>query len=179
MAVAVIVVFTVAGTLYLQGNLADSTHGELREETDVVAAALNQANDDHVLLDKIELGDTRVTLVADDGTVLYDSDESPADMANHADRPEIAEALADGDGISERSSSTMGETMLYNAGRLDDGSLLRTVSELHGSAHAVLLSNTVFCSPAQAGQIVVFLQYFTCSVVGLAVISFALLAAAA
>lgn len=132
MAVAVIVVFTVAGTLYLQGNLADSTHGELREETDVVAAALNQVNDDHVLLDKIELGDTRVTLVADDGTVLYDSDESPADMANHADRPEIAEALADGDGISERSSSTMGETMLYNAVRLDDGSVIRLSKRQEG-----------------------------------------------
>lgn len=132
MAVAVIVVFTVAGTLYLQGNLADSTHGELREETDVVAAALNQANDDHVLLDQIELGDTRVTLVADDGTVLYDSDESPADMANHADRPEIAEALADGDGISERSSSTMGETMLYNAVRLDDGSVIRLSKRQEG-----------------------------------------------
>ena len=132
MAVAVIVVFTVAGTLYLQGNLADSTHGELREETDVVAAALNQANDDHVLLDKIELDDTRVTLVADDGTVLYDSDESPADMANHADRPEIAEALADGDGISERSSSTMGETMLYNAVRLDDGSVIRLSKRQEG-----------------------------------------------
>lgn len=132
MAVAVIVVFTVAGTLYLQGNLVDSTHGELREETDVVAAALNQANDDHVLLDKIELGDTRVTLVADDGTVLYDSDESPSDMANHADRPEIAEALADGDGISERSSSTMGETMLYNAVRLDDGSVIRLSKRQEG-----------------------------------------------
>lgn len=132
MAVAVIVVFTVAGTLYLQGNLADSTHGELREETDVVAAALNQASDDYVLLDKIELGDTRVTLVADDGTVLYDSDESPADMANHADRPEIAEALADGDGISERSSSTMGETMLYNAVRLDDGSVIRLSKRQEG-----------------------------------------------
>lgn len=132
MAVAVIVVFTVAGTLYLQGNLADSTHGELREETDVVVAALNQVNDDHVLLDKIELGDTRVTLVADDGTVLYDSDESPADMANHADRPEIAEALADGDGISERSSSTMGETMLYNAVRLDDGSVIRLSKRQEG-----------------------------------------------
>ena len=132
MAVAVIVVFTVAGTLYLQGNLADSTHKELREETDVVAAALNQASDDHVLLDQIELGDTRVTLVADDGTVLYDSDESPSDMANHADRPEIAEALADGDGISERSSSTMGETMLYNAVRLDDGSVIRLSKRQEG-----------------------------------------------
>ena len=132
MAVAVIAVFTVAGTLYLQGNLADSTHEELREETDVVAAALNQASDDYVLLDQIELGDTRVTLVADDGTVLYDSDESPADMANHADRPEIAEALADGDGISERSSSTMGETMLYNAVRLDDGSVIRLSKRQEG-----------------------------------------------
>lgn len=132
MAVAVIVVFTIAGTLYLQGNLADSTHEELREETDVVAAALNQASDDHVLLDQIELGDTRVTLVADDGTVLYDSDESPSDMANHADRPEIAEALADGNGISERSSSTMGETMLYNAVRLDDGSVIRLSKRQEG-----------------------------------------------
>lgn len=132
MAVAVIAVFTVAGTLYLQGNLADSTHEELREETDVVAAALNQASDDYVLLDQIELGDTRVTLVADDGTVLYDSDESPADMTNHADRPEIAEALADGDGISERSSSTMGETMLYNAVRLDDGSVIRLSKRQEG-----------------------------------------------
>lgn len=132
MAVAVIAVFTVAGTLYLQGNLADSTHEELREETDVVAAALNQASDDYVLLDQIELGDTRVTLVADDGTVLYDSDESPSDMANHADRPEIAEALADGDGISERSSSTMGETMLYDAVRLDDGSVIRLSKRQEG-----------------------------------------------
>lgn len=132
MAVAVIAVFTVAGTLYLQGNLADSTHEELREETDVVAAALNQASDDYVLLDQIELGDTRVTLVADDGTVLHDSDESPSDMANHADRPEIAEALADGDGISERSSSTMGETMLYNAVRLDDGSVIRLSKRQEG-----------------------------------------------
>lgn len=132
MAVAVIAVFTVAGTLYLQGNLVDSTHEELREETDVVAAALNQASDDYVLLDQIELGDTRVTLVADDGTVLYDSDESPSDMANHADRPEIAEALADGDGISERSSSTMGETMLYNAVRLDDGSVIRLSKRQEG-----------------------------------------------
>lgn len=132
MAVAVIAVFTVAGTLYLQGNLVDSTHEELREETDVVAAALNQASDDYVLLDQIELGDTRVTLVANDGTVLYDSDESPSDMANHADRPEIAEALADGDGISERSSSTMGETMLYNAVRLDDGSVIRLSKRQEG-----------------------------------------------
>ena len=64
-------------------------------------------------------------------------------------------------------------------GRLDNGGLFRTVGEFHGSAHAVLLSNTVFCSPAQAGQTAVFLQYFICSDVGLAVISFALLAAAA
>ncbi len=131
-AIAVIAVFTVAGTLYLQGNLAESTHEELREETDVVAAALDQSSDDYALLDQIELGDTRVTLVAGDGTVMFDSDELATDMANHADRPEIAEALADGDGISERSSSTMGETMLYNAVRLADGSVIRLSKRQEG-----------------------------------------------
>lgn len=132
MAIAVIAVFTVAGTLYLQSNLVESTHEELREETEVVAAALNQSIDNYGLLNQIELGDARVTLVAGDGTVLFDSEERAEDMANHSDRPEIAEALDDGDGTSERSSITMGETMLYNAVRLDDGSVVRLSKRQEG-----------------------------------------------
>src|SRR5581483_10938848 len=36
--------------------------------------------------------DTRITLIADDGRVLADSDEDPAQMENHADRPEVRQA---------------------------------------------------------------------------------------
>ncbi len=58
---------------------------------------------------------TRVTIVALDGNVLGDSDEAPAGMENHANRPEIREALERGLGESTRYSITLGEKMLYVA----------------------------------------------------------------
>ena len=36
----------------------------------------------------------RITLIDLDGTVVYDSEEPPAEMSNHLDRPEVAAALA-------------------------------------------------------------------------------------
>ena len=131
-AVCVVAVFTVAGTAYLQHNLAESTREELRDEVDVVAAALRRADDPRALLDDLELDDTRVTLVARDGSVAYDSEEDPADMGNHAERPEVREALADGQGSSERASSTIGETMLYEAVRLGDGDVIRLAKRQEG-----------------------------------------------
>jgi len=38
---------------------------------------------------------TRITLIAPDGTVLGDTEEDPADMQNHASRPEIASGYAE------------------------------------------------------------------------------------
>ena len=35
----------------------------------------------------------RITLIDLDGTVVYDSEEPPAEMSNHLDRPEVAAAL--------------------------------------------------------------------------------------
>ncbi len=59
--------------------------------------------------------DARVTIIARDGVVLGDSDESPATMENHADRPEIIEALSEGTGSSIRHSATLGYDMMYVA----------------------------------------------------------------
>jgi len=59
--------------------------------------------------------DTRVTIVALDGTVLGDSEEDPATMENHANRPEIVDALATGVGESTRYSTTLGQKMMYVA----------------------------------------------------------------
>ena len=58
---------------------------------------------------------TRVTIVAPDGTVLGDSEEDPATMENHADRPEIRDALYTGFGESTRFSITLGQKMMYIA----------------------------------------------------------------
>ena len=59
--------------------------------------------------------ETRVTIIARDGTVLGDSQENPQVMENHATRPEIMDALATGLGESARFSTTLGERLLYVA----------------------------------------------------------------
>jgi two-component system phosphate regulon sensor histidine kinase PhoR len=58
---------------------------------------------------------TRITVIAPTGRVLADSDEDPARMDNHADRPEIVEALAGAVGASSRYSYTLEENMMYVA----------------------------------------------------------------
>src|SRR5512143_2350143 len=70
----------------------------------------------------------RITLIAPDGRVRNDTDLLPADvpnMENHADRPEVREALARGSGISSRFSATLEENRIYLARRLSDGDILR------------------------------------------------------
>ncbi len=57
----------------------------------------------------------RITLVDTRGVVLVDSDEEPASMENHGNRPEIAEALNGRTGTSSRFSSTRNQEALYVA----------------------------------------------------------------
>jgi two-component system phosphate regulon sensor histidine kinase PhoR len=59
----------------------------------------------------------RVTVIASDGQVLADSESDPTTMENHANRPEVREALAKGDGRSVRRSITMKRELLYYAVR--------------------------------------------------------------
>ena len=57
----------------------------------------------------------RITIIDKDGVVLGDSEEDPATMDNHANRPEIIEALSKGTGSSIRYSATLGYNMMYVA----------------------------------------------------------------
>lgn len=62
----------------------------------------------------------RVTIVDAAGVVLGDSHHDPDRMENHADRPEIRAAMTSGWGSAIRSSSTLGERMLYVAVPIGD-----------------------------------------------------------
>jgi two-component system phosphate regulon sensor histidine kinase PhoR len=57
----------------------------------------------------------RLTVVADDGRVLVDSSEDLKKMESHAERPEIREALADGEGRAVRHSDTLNRDFVYLA----------------------------------------------------------------
>ncbi len=59
--------------------------------------------------------DTRITLINTEGLVLADSDEDPANMDSHHDRPEIIAAMSQGEGVDRRSSYTLEEEHLYYA----------------------------------------------------------------
>lgn len=67
----------------------------------------------------------RITLVHEDGSVVYDSEADEGSMDNHKQRPEIKEAMARGEGTAVRWSSTSSLHTLYYAQRLEDGSVLR------------------------------------------------------
>ncbi len=58
---------------------------------------------------------TRVTVILPSGKVIGDSDEDPALMSDHSDRPEIIDALDKGFGWSVRPSPTLGIKMMYAA----------------------------------------------------------------
>lgn len=58
---------------------------------------------------------TRITLLADDGAVLADTDEDPRQMENHADRPEVRDARESGFGTAVRYSDTLKQSMMYVA----------------------------------------------------------------
>ncbi|MCC8050032.1 MAG: two-component sensor histidine kinase [Clostridiales bacterium] len=70
----------------------------------------------------------RVTLIDEDGTVVYDSDVSGT-LENHADREEVQEAEADGEGWTTRYSDSLDSELYYYAVKLDDGSILRISKE--------------------------------------------------
>ncbi len=62
----------------------------------------------------------RVTIIASDGTVWGESHEDRAVMTNHSDRPEVIQALTDGEGSSTRLSQTLGYNMMYTAVTVGD-----------------------------------------------------------
>ena len=64
-------------------------------------------------------GGARVTVVASDGTVLADSAADPAKMENHANRPEVQSAIANGAGKDVRQSATLGRALVYRAYRFE------------------------------------------------------------
>ena len=71
----------------------------------------------------------RVTLVHPDGSVYYDNFADPKTMENHGGRPEIDEALENGEGSSVRNSDTVDSSTFYYAVRMENGDILRLAQE--------------------------------------------------
>ena len=111
----------IVGVLYPYfGGVQES---QLKDELSLAAEATEQLGENY--LANLDSDRYRLTWVADDGTVIFDTHADAASMENHADREEIKEALVSGTGSSTRQSSTLTEQTIYEATRLNDGSVLR------------------------------------------------------
>ncbi|MGI6117577.1 MAG: ATP-binding protein [Bilifractor sp.] len=109
----------------LNGYYTDISKSELRKQADLVAQGVSLDGEEY--LESLESGDTRITWIDSDGTVLFASENDAGNMENHADREEIREALKEKStyGESVRYSKTMMERYQYCAKKLSDGTVIR------------------------------------------------------
>ena len=96
---------------------------QLKDELRFAAGGAQQLGESY--LEKMASDRYRLTWVAADGSIIYDSHADAASMENHTEREEIREAFASGTGSSIRKSQTLLERTVYEALRLEDGSVLR------------------------------------------------------
>lgn len=118
----------------------DRLEEEVTREAEVLEKGYDEADDKSVYLDSLELDGAFVTLVASDGTVLFDTRAADtSSVQNHREREEVKEALQRGEGFAVRFSETEKERIVYCARLTEDGNVLR-VGTVHYSASAVFTS---------------------------------------
>ncbi|MDD4509133.1 MAG: PAS domain-containing protein, partial [Eubacteriaceae bacterium] len=97
----------------------------LKQSTQVIAEAVKTVDDVSYLKTIGKQVQNRITLIAPDGKVLYDSNADAGTMENHSNRPEFQDALKNGSGSDSRHSKTLEETTYYYAVKIYDGNVLR------------------------------------------------------
>ncbi|MFW5846446.1 MAG: ATP-binding protein [Planctomycetota bacterium] len=171
----------------LVGDLHDRLRMDLREQSAILAELARPYFRTGVLV----TGDTwqdrldrmgpdlpiRITLVAADGRVIADSDEQPAQMDNHAGRPELTASRETGVALAVRHSATLGQDLLYCARAIRDGEAhlgwvrvalaLRFVQERRQDLRQSIMLGVVIAALAAAGLGFVFARRLTRPIVQL------------
>lgn len=111
-------------------------NNELRDRFRLVAAAVESDGKDY--LSKLTSDEYRFTLIAKDGSVIFDTKADADGLDNHSSRPEVKDAFEKGVGESSRYSSTLTKKTVYYAAKLSDGSVLR-VSSSYASIWFILV----------------------------------------
>ncbi len=108
---------------FLYSYFGGVEENQLRDELSLAAAAVEDGGTDY--LSRLTAERCRLTWIAADGSVLYDTKTDAESLENHAARAEVSQALSTGTGESTRYSSTLMEKTMYYAQRLTDGTVLR------------------------------------------------------
>ncbi|NCC16411.1 MAG: histidine kinase [Clostridia bacterium] len=96
---------------------------ELRNQAIYVGAGIEVGGLDY--LAQMQKHSDRVTWIDENGKVLFDSKVNPEKMDNHKEREEVAAAFENGEGFSQRYSTTLAEKTVNYALRLENGTVVR------------------------------------------------------
>lgn len=127
-ALITVVCTTVFLSAVAYGRYMSQVKEGIQNEAGYMAESLNQHENQSLDAYK-DITISRITLIASDGKVLYDSTGKEKSMSNHRNRKEFKDARKNGAGESTRISRTLNKQTYYYAVKLSDGSVLRLSRE--------------------------------------------------
>ena len=89
---------------------------------------------------------TRLTMINEQGDVIYDSKEKEFALENHAERQEVIDAFKKGHGEALRTSETIGKQTYYYAVRMENGMVLRASKTIDSLGPSILRTFPYFVS---------------------------------
>ncbi len=133
----------VAMSVFMYSLFYDQMKNEIKTETMYIATALNIDEDAYLAQMNTTTSINRITIIENDGTVLFDTDYDKDLMENHLYRPEVQSAVDTGKGEATRYSTTINQQTFYYAMKLNNGHILR-VASVTSSVITALISGVPF-----------------------------------
>lgn len=128
-------------TLFLYIGFEKNSEESIEAETRYIKLSIEQYGINYlydIKNDNTTEKNIRITLIASDGTVIYDTNADASKMDNHKDREEVREALEYGEGNSRRKSNTLSKNTYYYAVLLKDGNVLRVSDDMESFYFALV-----------------------------------------
>lgn len=153
---------------FMERTYYENLRSTLRTEADLIARdVINHLREgrispelNNLVNDYAEITRVRVTIILPDGQVIGESGRNPLQVENHLNRPEVQQALRDGEGSAVRFS----DTAYYLALRIDDNNQLLGVVRLASSIEKIEsdlleLRNTILGNAALAIVLTILLAF--------------------
>lgn len=123
---------TIASMFIYYSVYVDRSNKDLSNIIIAMGETLNKIDDDENYLDDVarKKRDFRITLIKEDGDVVYDSSQDAKFLPTHKDRPEVIKAQKNGFAKIERYSNTLSKDLYYVSLRLEDRKVLRVSREM-------------------------------------------------
>ena len=114
----ILVSIILSNLFYIQHS--NEEYEEVRVRAELLSRVLSMEN-----VNNYQTDDMRLTVIDEQGVVMYDDGNDISMLENHSSREEFIQALEDGHGESLRNSETLGQQTFYYAIRMENGMVLR------------------------------------------------------